>query len=101
MLAVANVTRCVARKKDLQAFISSGLIPVFLMALVAVELFPNILHTNLVGGMNLTVQNASASDQTLAIMLGFAAVGTPLILCYTFFSFWVFRGKVKIDDQSY
>lgn len=101
LLAVANVTRCVARKKDVQAFVSSGLIPVFLMALVAVELYPNILHSTLPGGMDLTVSNSAAGDKTLGIMLCFAAVGTPLILTYTFFSFWVFRGKVKIDDQSY
>lgn len=101
MLSVANVTRCVAGKKDLQAFISSGAIPLFLMTLVALELFPNILPSTLNPLWNLTTDNSAASDKTLAIMLGFAAVGTPLILSYTFFSFWVFRGKVKIDDQSY
>jgi cytochrome d ubiquinol oxidase subunit II len=100
-LAVANVARCVAQKKDAQAFLSSAMIPALLMAVVALELYPNILVSTLDPAWSLNVQNASASDKTLGIMLGFAAVGTPLILAYTIFSFWTFRGKVKLDDQSY
>ena len=34
-------------------------------------------------------------------MLTIAAIGIPLVATYTGFVFWVFRGKVRLDDASY
>jgi cytochrome d ubiquinol oxidase subunit II len=34
-------------------------------------------------------------------MLLIAAVGTPLVIAYSTFVFWTFRGKVKLTDMSY
>jgi cytochrome d ubiquinol oxidase subunit II len=34
-------------------------------------------------------------------MLLMAAIGTPLVLTYTFFVYYTFRGKVKMDESSY
>jgi len=31
----------------------------------------------------------------------FAAVGVPIVATYTGFVFWVFRGKVRLDDTSH
>lgn len=47
-----------------------------------------------------TVAQAAAPDSSLGIMLIGAVILLPLILAYTFFSYWVFRGKVR-DDESY
>ena len=33
-------------------------------------------------------------------MLTIAAIGVPLMVAYTIFVFWTFRGKVKIDETS-
>ena len=50
---------------------------------------------------NITIYNAAASEKSLGIMLTIAAIGTPLVLAYTTFVFWTFRGKVEIDESSY
>lgn len=34
-------------------------------------------------------------------MLGFAAVGIPLVGLYTFFVYRTFWGKVELDETSY
>jgi len=34
-------------------------------------------------------------------MLIIAAIGVPLVLAYTVSIYWVFRGKVKLDNMSY
>lgn len=101
MLSIANITRLVSKGKYLQGFVFSALTMSFLLVLVAVELYPNIILSTLDPEYNLTVYNASASQKSLGIMLTFAAVGTPLAAGYTAFVFWTFRGKVKLDENSY
>ena len=39
--------------------------------------------------------------RTAGIMLIIAAIGMPLVLAYTVSVYWIFRGKVKIDEHSY
>lgn len=34
-------------------------------------------------------------------MLIMVAIGTPLVLGYTFFVYHTFRGKVKLDETGY
>jgi cytochrome d ubiquinol oxidase subunit II len=34
-------------------------------------------------------------------MLTIAALGVPLVLAYTASIYWIFRGKVKLDEASY
>ncbi|HAP58544.1 MAG TPA: cytochrome d ubiquinol oxidase subunit II, partial [Cytophagales bacterium] len=51
--------------------------------------------------LSLTVQNASASAKSLKLLLTVACIGTPLVLGYTTFVFYTFRGKVKLDETSY
>jgi cytochrome d ubiquinol oxidase subunit II len=48
----------------------------------------------------LTVQEAAAAPNALALMLGGAAIILPLILGYTAFVYWLFRAKVS-PDASY
>ena len=52
-------------------------------------------------GNNITIYNAASSEKSLGIMLLFAAIGTPLVLSYTAFVFYTFRGKVRLDETSY
>ena len=42
----------------------------------------------------ITIQAAAAPDSSLLFMLVGALVLLPLILAYTAYSYWVFRGKV-------
>jgi cytochrome d ubiquinol oxidase subunit II len=101
VLAIANITRQITRRKYLYAFISSAVTISLLMVLVAMELYPNMLLSKISPANNLTVYNASSSHQTLGIMLIMAAIGVPLVVSYTTFVFITFKGKVKLDEMSY
>lgn len=48
-----------------------------------------------------TIMNAASSPRTLSIMLIIAAIGMPIVLCYTAAIYWTFRGKVHLGEHSY
>lgn len=101
VLAIANITRQITKRKYLFAFISSSVTISLLMILVAIELYPNMLLSKISPANNLTVYNACSSEKTLGIMLVVAAIGVPLVVAYTTFVFITFKGKVKLDEMSY
>ena len=47
---------------------------------------------------SLTIYGSASSDKTLRIMRVIALIGIPFIGSYTASVYWVFRGKVKLDD---
>jgi cytochrome d ubiquinol oxidase subunit II len=101
VLLIANITRQVSRQNFFLAFASSAGVIALMLVLVAVELFPNMLRSSLNEAWSLTVENASASVMSLRTMLIIAAIAVPLVGFYTGFVFLTFRGKVKIDGDSY
>ncbi len=101
ILAVANITRQISRRRYFYAFLSSAFVTAMLMILVAVGLFPNIVLSTIDPNLHITVYNGASTDKSLKIMLTFAAIGVPLVGLYTSFVFWTFRGKVKLDETSY
>ena len=84
-----------------RAFIFSSLTVSFLLMLVAIGLYPAIILSTTDSAYNITVYNASASQKSLSILLTITAIGAPLVLSYTAFVFYTFRGKVKLDETSY
>ena len=50
-------------------------------------------------GIDLT--NACSSERTLGIMQIVAVIGLPLVISYTVVVYWIFRGKVKLGENSY
>ena len=66
----------------------------------AAALYPNLVPAT-VAGRSLTVDNAHSSELTLSVMLVVALIGMPLVLAYTAFVYWKFRGKVKLEEGSY
>lgn len=59
---------------------------------ISLGLYPHMMP-NVVGAA-LTVAKAAAASQTLLFMLIVVAIMLPIILIYTSYEFWVFRGKV-------
>ncbi len=37
----------------------------------------------------------------MALLLLLFAIGMPLVLAYTAIIYWIFRGKVKLENTSY
>jgi len=100
-LSIANIPRLVSRRKYGLAFFFSSLTVALLLGLVAIELYPVLLLSTVAPEYSLDVYRAAASEKSLGIMLTIAAIGAPLVLSYTAFVFWTFKGKVRLDDTSY
>jgi len=101
MLAIANIPREFHHRRDGRAFLSSCAAIVTLMALFALNSFPNLVYSLPQPENSLTVYNAASSPKTLGIMLVIACLGVPVVIAYTVSIYWIFRGKVKIDRMSY
>jgi len=101
MLAIANVPREFHHGRDRMAFFSSCGAIITLMALFAVNIFPNMIFCPEHPEYSLTIYNAASSAKTLGIMLVIAGIGVPAVVAYTVCIYWIFRGKVKLDRVSY
>lgn len=99
-LALANIPRGLVRDKPGQAFASSCCSIAGLTFLAAAALYPNVVVSTS-GTPSLDVWRAAASESTLRLMAIIAAIGMPLVATYTVTVYWVFRGKVKLDETSY
>ena len=74
---------------------------VFLMALFGIGMYPDMIYSSPLIENSLTIYNASSSPKTLWIMLVIAIIGMPIVISYTVSIYWIFRGKVKLDQYSY
>jgi len=101
MLAIANIPREFHHGRDWRAFLSSCAAMISLMALFAIDQFPNMVFSWPKPEDSLTIYNSASSPKTLGIMLIIAAIGVPIVIAYTVCIYWIFRGKVKIDRMSY
>jgi cytochrome d ubiquinol oxidase subunit II len=99
-LAIANMPREFHQGRDWRAFLSSCAAIITLMALFAVNIFPNLVYNLPHPENSLTIYNASSSPKTLGIMLVIACIGVPVVIAYTVCIYWIFRGKVKLDRMS-
>jgi len=100
-LAVANIPRAIHKGLPFRAFVSSCCTIAALVFLFGLGVFPNLMTSTIDPAHTLTVYNAASSEKTLSIMLIIAALGLPFVLAYTASIYWVFRGKVKVDQFSY
>lgn len=99
-LAIANIPRCLKKRNFRLGFLSSSVTIAALLVLVAVEVFPYLVYSPQFPVNSITVENAAASPKTMGILLTIALIGTPLVLLYTGFVFWTFKGKVRLDEMS-
>jgi cytochrome d ubiquinol oxidase subunit II len=89
------------RSRYLEAFFASAGVIALLILSVAVGLYPNLLLSTISPSYNLTAFNAASNTNTLAVMLIIAAIGLPLVLLYTAGVYYFFKGKVKLERESY
>ena len=91
----------VRRGAYLSAFLASATMIALLLGAVACGMYPVMLHSTTNSAYDLTVQNASAANETLTVMFVIALIGMPFVLLYTAGVYYFFRGKVELDDESY
>lgn len=100
-LSIANVPRLANKKKYKMAFFFSSLTIALMLVLVAVELYPDLLLSSISPEYTIDIYKAASSTKSMGIMLTIVAIGTPLVLGYTFFVYKTFKGKVQLDETSY
>ncbi len=101
VLAIANIPRAIYAGKPMQAFLSSCVTIIALVALFSFALWPNLVRASNVAEHSWTVFNAASSKKTLWIMFLIACIGMPFVLGYTSVVYWTFRGKVKLEGGGY
>jgi len=101
VLAIANIPRALHHRSPGYAFFSSGATIAALAFLFAVAMFPYLVVSRTNPAWSVTLFNGCSSERTLKLMLVIAAIGMPFVLSYTAIVYWVFRGKVRLEDTSY
>lgn len=101
VLILLNIKRNVDARRYYTAFLYSSIITACLLILFAVGLYPNIVISTTDPAYSISIYAAASSVKSLKIMLLIAAIGTPMVIGYTTFLFWTFRGKVKLNEMSY
>ena len=76
----------------LRPFLATVVIFVLSYAGLGVSFYPNLIPPSV------SIADAAAPDSSLKFLLVGASVLIPMILAYTAFSYWVFRGKVRPED---
>jgi cytochrome d ubiquinol oxidase subunit II len=101
VLVVANIPREVHHGREFRAFLSSCVAVVLLLALFGIGMYPDMIYSSPMAEHSLNIYNAASSPKTHKIMLIIALIGMPIVVAYTFSVYWIFRGKVVIDESSY
>lgn len=81
-------------QKDLQPFLSALGFFVVSFVGIGISFYPMMVPPTL------TIQQAAAPESSLAFALVGAAILLPIILAYTAYAYWVFRGKID-PSQGY
>ncbi len=79
-------------ERDTQPFLASLGLFVLGYAGIGISFYPYIVPTSL------TIWEAAAPDESLAFLLVGAVVLVPIILIYTGYAYWVFRGKINPEE---
>ena len=92
-IAVAGVTvlllRSLANKRDYQPFFLTLALFALSYAGLGISMYPYIVP------QSITIWQAASPENSQIFMLFGVAVLVPLILGYTAWAYWVFRGKVR------
>jgi cytochrome d ubiquinol oxidase subunit II len=82
-------------RRELSPFLAS--LGLFVLAYVGIGIsfYPYIVPGSI------TIWEAASPDNSLAFLLVGASVLIPIILAYTAYSYWVFRGKVNVVAGGY
>lgn len=80
------------------AFIFSAATIATFVSTLFYALYPRVMPSSLGAQFDLTITNASATENTLTVMSWVAVVMTPLVLVYQGWTYWVFRKRVSASQ---
>ncbi len=87
-------------KRDGWAFIMTTLAILMSVTTIFLELYPNVLVSNLNPAWNLTITNSSSGPYTLSVMTTVALIFVPLVLLYQGWTYWIFRKRITEKPEA-
>ncbi|MEV0677108.1 cytochrome d ubiquinol oxidase subunit II [Actinosynnema sp. NPDC050436] len=93
-LAAFGALARLALRREGQAFALMGVAVAAAVVALFGALYPNVLPSTLDPAFSLTVGNTASSPYTLTVMTWVAAFGTPAVLVYQGWTYWVFRKRI-------
>ena len=81
-----------AQKKDAQPFLAAIMLFVLCFIGIGISFYPHIVPPSL------TIVEAAAPESSLKFALVGTVILIPMILAYTAYAYWVFRGKMDPDE---
>ncbi|MFW9994260.1 MAG: cytochrome d ubiquinol oxidase subunit II [Candidatus Odinarchaeota archaeon] len=86
-------------KKDeaVKAFACSAASTALMAVSLGITIFPNIIPA-IDPANSLTIENSSSSETSLFLLVIIALVGTVLVLIYTVVVYYIFRGKISVEE---
>ena len=94
LTGLVGLRRCSARQQDRGAFLASGLYLASMLASVAFGVFPNVLPSNTMPDLSLTISNAAAAEHGLVVGLWWFIPGMALATAYAVLTYRHFAGKI-------
>ncbi|MCP3054375.1 cytochrome d ubiquinol oxidase subunit II [Aurantimonas marianensis] len=88
-LAAFSLFQSLGSGKDARPFLSALALFLLAFAGLGISFYPNIIPPDV------TIWEAAAPDASLEFLLVGASILIPMILVYTGYAYWVFRGKVR------
>ncbi|GAA5053736.1 cytochrome d ubiquinol oxidase subunit II [Erythrobacter westpacificensis] len=92
-IVAVSLLRAVTKERNSKPFWLALLLFFLGMAGLGVTIWPNVVPPDV------TIWDAAAPERSQVFMLVGVAITMPLIIGYTAWAYWVFRGKV--DDEGY
>lgn len=89
--AALRLVLAIREKRDTEPFFAALALFVLCYIGLGISLYPAIVPPSV------TIWAAAGPDESLGFLLAGAAVLVPIILAYTAYAYWVFRGKVSSD----
>jgi len=87
-----HLYRGLADDRDAQPFLAALGLFVLCYAGIGISFYPYMVPPSL------TIWDAAAPDESLAFLLVGAVVLLPIILAYSAYAYWIFRGKVDPSE---
>jgi len=103
LLIVGIIAIPVAAKAErfFHAFLASSLVILCMNGVAAIGLFPRMVPSSINLDYSLTIYNASSTPRTHTVMLIITLIGMPIVIGYTIWIYRIFKGKVKLTEESY
>jgi cytochrome bd ubiquinol oxidase subunit II len=92
LAAAARLVLALNDRKDVEPFVMTLVFFILCYIGLGISLYPKIVPPSI------TIWDAAAPDKSLGFLLVGASALIPIILTYTVYSYWVFRGKVDEEE---